>query len=233
MKPYLYATENFGKDWRDLSAGLPNYPINVVFEDHKNPNLLFVGNDIGVFYTLDRGQTWTQLKANLPPVVVRDLLVHSREGDLVVGTYGRGAWVGDISPLQQMTEDVRQSDFHLFDIESKPHKNRSQQARWGNYNIKGSNQLRTPNEPSGLEIWFRFKSTSDQPASLTVENNKGKVVRKQSLEAKAGLQKVFWNPGKNPPGEYKISLKHQGQTITKNARVKERWLWPVLNYKKN
>ena len=121
-----------------------------------NPNLLLVGNDVGVFYTLDRGNSWTQLKANLPPTVVRDLLVHPRAGDLVIGTYGRGAWVGDITPLQQMNQDIANGEFHLFDIESKPQTNRSQQARWGNYNIKGSNQLRTANETDGLEIWFMF-----------------------------------------------------------------------------
>ena len=99
MKPYLYTSNNYGKDWADISSNLPDYAINVIFEDHKNPDLLFVGNDIGVFYTLDRGNSWEQLKANIPPVVVRDLLVHPREGDLVVGTYGRAAWVGDITPL--------------------------------------------------------------------------------------------------------------------------------------
>ena len=233
MKPYLYATENYGKDWRDLSAGLPDYPINVVFEDHKNPNLLFVGNDIGVFYTLDRGKSWTQLNANLPPTVVRDLLVHPREGDLVIGTYGRGAWVGDISPLQQMNEDVTNSDFHLFDIEAKPQLNYSQQAQWGNYNIKGSNQLRTPNEPNGLEIWYRFKSSSDDKAQLTVEDADGKVVHQRDLEVKKGLGKIYWNTMRAAPGEYKVKLSYMDQTITKTSVVKDRWLWPVLNFKKN
>jgi len=69
-----------------------------------------------VFYTLNRGASWTQLKANLPSVVVRDLLVHPTAGDLIIGTYGRGAWVGDVSALQQFTKQVEASAFHLFDI---------------------------------------------------------------------------------------------------------------------
>ena len=232
MKPYLYATENAGEDWKDLSKGLPDYPINVVFEDHKNPDLLFVGNDIGVFYTLDRGKNWTQLKANLPPCVVRDLVVHPREGDLVIGTYGRGAWVGDISPLQQMNKDIAAKDFHLFDVESKPQMNRSQQAYWGNYNIKGSNQLRTPNEPTGLEIWYRFKSSADEKARLEIRDSTGKVIYSRDLTAKKGLQKTYWNTARANPGDYKVSLTYQGKTLKRDAKVKPRWIWPVQNFRK-
>ena len=152
FKPYLYVTEDFGKTWKDIGKGLPDYPINVVFEDHKNPDLIFVGNDHGVYYTLDRGETWIRMKENLPPVVVRDLLVHPTAGDLVVGTYGRAAWVTDITPLQQFTSELKKSDFHLFDIEAKPQLNFSQQASWGNYNIKGSNRIFTPNDQNGLEL---------------------------------------------------------------------------------
>lgn len=233
MKPYLYCTENYGDEWVDISAGLPDFPINVVFEDFKNPNLLFVGNDIGVYYTLDRGGIWTQLKANIPPAVVRDLLVHPREGDLVVGTYGRGAWVGDITPLQQMNEEVAASKFHLFDIEPKPQMNRSQQASWGNYNIKGSNQLRTPNEPTGLEIWFRFKETSaGENAILTIEDANGKRVYKRNIEIQAGFGRVYWNTSRASPGKFKVSLDYDGDTQSKTAIIKDRWIWPVLNFKK-
>jgi len=231
MNPYLYVTENYGAGWIDISVGLPDYPINVVYEDCKNPNLLFVGNDVGVFYTLDRGETWTQLEAELPPVVVRDLLVHPREGDLVIGTYGRGAWVGDVTPLQQWNPEVANSDVYLFDIEPKPQLNRSQQAEWGEYKIKGSNQLRTSNEPTGLEIWYRFKTSSDEKAQLTVESADGKEVHKRELEAREGLRKVYWNTRSAAPGEYKVSLTYKGKTLTKAAQVTERWQWPVLNYR--
>jgi len=230
--PYIYVTDDYGKNWKDISSNLPDYAINVVFEDHRNPDLLFVGNDIGVFYTLNRGDSWTQLKANLPPVVVRDLLVHKREGDLVVGTYGRGVWISDITPLQQLNDKVLESDFHLFDIEPKPQINFSQQASWGNYNIKGSNQLRTPNEPTGLEIWYRFNTCPDQTASLKVEDATGREVYKRDIIADKGVWKVYWNTMQAKPGEYKITLSYKGKSVSKTGIVQERWLWPVLNYKK-
>lgn len=231
MKACLYTSDNYGKSWRDISSNLPLSPINVVFEDYKNPDLLFVGNDMGVFYTLDRGDSWEQLKANLPPVVVRDLLVHPTEGDLVVGTYGRAAWVGDITPLQQMNEKVESADFHLFDIEPKPQMNFSQQASWGNYNIMGSNRIATPNETNGLELWYRFNTCPDQTASLIIENSEGKKVYEREIVVYKGIWKVFWNTIRAEPGEYKVTLSYKGKSVSKNGVVLERWLWPVLNYR--
>ena len=233
FKPYLYMTDDFGKSWEDIASNLPEYSINVVYEDKKNPDLLFVGNDIGVFYTLNRGRRWTQLKENLPPVVVRDLLVHPTAGDLIVGTYGRAAWICDVSPLQQFTRQVEESAFHLFDIEAKPQMNRSQQASWGNYDIKGSNQLRTPNESNGLELWFWFSETSGEKATLKVEDKHGKQMYRRELAVTKGIKKVFWNTVRAEPGEYRVSLIYKNETLSKKGVVKERWLWPVLNYKEN
>ncbi len=78
----------------------------MVVQDRKNRNLLVVGNDIGVFVSIDGGAAWTQLKANLPTVAVHDLTIHPRENDLVIGTYGRALWTGDITPLQELSADV-------------------------------------------------------------------------------------------------------------------------------
>jgi hypothetical protein len=232
FKPYLYKTTDYGKTWIDIAANLPDYPISVVYEDAKNPNLLFVGNDTGVFYTLDGAKTWTQLKANIPPVVVRDLLVHPRENDLVVGTYGRAVWVGDISPLQQFTPEVQDKAFHLFDIEPKPQLNYSEQARWGNYGMMGSNHLKTPNEENGLEIWYYFKDGGQGQAKLRVEDMDGNEIYTRDLDADKGLKRVYWNTFRADPGTYKISLTYNGETMTKKGVVEERWQWPVLHYKR-
>ncbi|TFH38694.1 MAG: hypothetical protein E4G95_02970, partial [Bacteroidia bacterium] len=229
--PYVYMTDNKGKTWTDISSNLPEYPVNVIFEDAKNPDLLFLGNDIGVYYSLDRGKNWQSLKENMPPVAVRDLLVHPREGDLVVGTYGRAAWITDITPLQQSTPDLLNSDFHLFDIEPKPQQNMSQQASWGNYNIMGSNQIRTPNETNGLELWFYFNHDGENNAVISVEDSQGKEMFKTEVPSKSGIKKIYWNTMRADPGTYTIRMEYNGRIITKQGVVKERWLWPVLNYR--
>ena len=85
FKPYLYRTDDFGATWRSISANLPNEPINVVWEDRKNPDLLFVGNDTGVFVSITGGTRWVKMNNNMPNVAVHDLLVHPRENDLILG----------------------------------------------------------------------------------------------------------------------------------------------------
>src|SRR6185295_16927411 len=87
--PYLYKTTNAGRTWTSIAGNLPRAPINVVIQDRVNAHALVVGNDIGVFVSIDDGAHWTRLKSNLPPAAVHDLTIHPRENDLVIGTYGR------------------------------------------------------------------------------------------------------------------------------------------------
>ena len=229
---YLYKTTDFGETWSDISSDLPHSPVNVIYEDRKNPNLLFLGNDKGVYTSLNGGKNWESFRVNMPPVMVRDLLIHPRENDLIVGTYGRGAWITDISPLQQFTEDIQSKDFSLFDIEPKPQINYSQQASWGSYQMTGSNHLRTPNEPNGLEIWYWFSDENKENASLIVTDITGKELFKKVFPVKKGIDKIFWDTEKVPPGKYSVALSLKDKTIIKQGVVKERLIWPVLNYNK-
>jgi hypothetical protein len=167
----------------------------------------------------------------MPPVVVRDLLVHPRENDLVVGTYGRGAWITDISPLQQFTAAVRESECYLFDIEPKPQMNFSQQAWWGNYHMTGSNHIHTPNEPVGLEIWYYFRENHDEKAKITITNEKGEEIHSRTIEPEQGMHKLYWNTLRSDPGEYTVTLAWNNNSISKTGIVTKRWLWPVLNFK--
>ena len=228
---YLFRTDDFGRSWTDISNNLPDSPVNVIFEDRKNPSLLFVGNDMGVYVTLDGGKSWQPLRSNMPPVVVRDLTVHPRENDLIVGTYGRAAWITDISPLQQFTEEVAGSEYHLFEIEPKPKQNYSQQSGWGNYHMTGSNHLRTPNEPNGLEIWYWFREASGGNAVLTVADDDGKEVFRREIIPARGISKLYWNTNRAEPGKYTVTLEFNGKKEIRKGQVKEGIFFPVLNYR--
>jgi len=70
VAPYLYRTTDYGRTWTAIAANLPAAPINVVVQDRKNARLLIVGNDLGVFVSIDGGARWAQMKANLPTVAV-------------------------------------------------------------------------------------------------------------------------------------------------------------------
>lgn len=230
MTPYIFVTNDYGKTWKKITDGLPNSPINVIIEDKKNDSLLFAGNDLGVYVSTDKGKSWHPLKANMPTTVVRDLMIHPRENDLIVGTYGRAAWITDISPLQQLTTEIKSKSLHLFDIEPKPQLNYSQQANWGNYQMMGSNHLNTPNEPNGLEIWYYQGNGLKNKTLLQIKENDGTVVFEKTLDSKPGIGKIYWNNRKANPGNYNVILSNGKIKESKTGTVLERWIWPVLNY---
>lgn len=103
-KPYVFRTRNYGKSWErivDENDAL-SYSLAVV-EDPKQPNLLFMGTDDGLYVSLDAGKGWEKYTHGFPTVPVKDLVIHPREDDLVIGTFGRSFWVlDDISPLRAL-----------------------------------------------------------------------------------------------------------------------------------
>lgn len=230
-KTYLYKTTDYGKSWSDISSNLPDSPVNVIFEDRKNPNLIFTGNDRGVFVTLNGAVSWQPLRSNMPPVVVRDLTIHPRENDLIVGTYGRAAWITDISPLQQFSPDVEKSEFHLFEVESKPKMNYSQQSQWGNYHMTGSNHLRTPNEPNGLEVWYYFRDNGKGNATIAITDLKGREVFRREVRQSKGIGKIYWNTNRADPGIYTVEMTFGSKKVTCRAVVREGIWFPVLNFR--
>ncbi|HEX6063620.1 MAG TPA: hypothetical protein VFZ04_05325, partial [Longimicrobiales bacterium] len=102
--PYVFATDDGGRTFRSIASNLPRGGpdfVHVIREDPVNPNLLYVGTDVGVYMTHDRGASWQKFMTGLPTTPVHDLLVHPRDRELIAGTHGRSIWVVDVAPLQQ------------------------------------------------------------------------------------------------------------------------------------
>ncbi|HTS37919.1 MAG TPA: hypothetical protein VMH04_19745 [Candidatus Solibacter sp.] len=108
FKPYLLKSADAGKTWSSVAGDLPESgPVLAFAEDTVNPNLLFAGTENGVYFTIDDGTHWVQLKGGLPIISVRDMAIQAREGDLVIATFGRGFYVlDDITPLRQLKTEV-------------------------------------------------------------------------------------------------------------------------------
>jgi photosystem II stability/assembly factor-like uncharacterized protein len=234
---YLYETTDYGRSWRSIAADLPSAPVNVVVQDGRNPHLLFVGNDIGVFVSIDDGGHWSRMTANLPTVAVHDLLVHPREHDLVLATYGRALWTGDISPLQEVTPETLHEDVHLFDVKPKARYDFGRQGM--NYELYGDKYIEVPNEPEAFVVNY-YLLAAQRRAQVTVEDAAGVIVRKIDAPGDRGLNRVLvlfatdrsrgatapGAPAPQPPlgiGTYRITLNVAGKTLTKTARVIE---WP-------
>jgi photosystem II stability/assembly factor-like uncharacterized protein len=116
FKPYVYKSTNRGGSWTAIAGDLPaNGPALALAEDHVNPNLLFLGTEFGLFFTVEGGTKWIRLRTNLPTIPVRDLAIQERENDLVLATFGRGFYVlDDYSPLRLVTKDVFSKDALIF-----------------------------------------------------------------------------------------------------------------------
>ena len=116
--PYLYTSNDNGKTWTSIAANLPKRgSVYSIAEDHENENLLFAGTEFGVFFTVDKGKEWTQLKSGIPTIAARDLAIQERENDLVVASFGRGFYVLDnYAPLREITPELLKKKSHIFKI---------------------------------------------------------------------------------------------------------------------
>ncbi|WP_369994214.1 WD40/YVTN/BNR-like repeat-containing protein [Winogradskyella sp.] len=117
--PYAYRTKNYGKTWERIvdENDVESYTLAIV-EDIEEPNLMFLGTDDGLYISMNAGEKWTKWTQGFPTTSVKDLVIHPREHDLVIGTFGRAAWVlDDIRPLREMAKNasVMSSNIKLFD----------------------------------------------------------------------------------------------------------------------
>lgn len=237
FKPYIFKSTDYGKTWSNISSNLPSQPVNVVWEDKDNSQLLFTGTDGGLFVSISGGESWVRFNS-IPPVPVKDLLVHKRENDLLAATFGRGIYTTDITPLKVMNKKFFNNDFFLFDIEPKPQMNYSEQARWGNIALMGNKHIATENEPNGLVINYYLKNDLKDSSKVEILDETGKTIKTLKGVKEAGFHSLLWSFDKTPagrrretaePGVYKIVLTVDGRSITKEGTVKPGWIWPVGN----
>jgi photosystem II stability/assembly factor-like uncharacterized protein len=98
--PYLFKSTDYGTTWTSVVGNIPSGSINVVREDPAVRDVLYAGNDFGVYVSRDGGKQWNVLGANLPSVEVTDLQIHPRDHLIVISTYGRGMWVMDARKIR-------------------------------------------------------------------------------------------------------------------------------------
>ncbi|HUC83146.1 MAG TPA: hypothetical protein VMR70_19710, partial [Flavisolibacter sp.] len=104
--PYLYVSEDYGATWSAVGKDLPMEPINVVKEDPKNENIIYVGTDGGLYVSFNRGQSFMMWTGGLPKSVpVHDIAFQERDNDIVLGTHGRSIYVANLADVQGLQQD--------------------------------------------------------------------------------------------------------------------------------
>ncbi|MBV9646164.1 MAG: hypothetical protein JO043_01730 [Candidatus Eremiobacteraeota bacterium] len=210
-QPYLFATGNFGATWRRIDAGLPrNVSSHVIRIDRRNPSILYVGTEQGVWYSTNRGAAWYPLKFNLPAVPVYDIQTHPKANDLILATHGRSFWIlDDLTPIQDAWRIGHGP--YLFAVRPD-----TLWAQWapvegGDQNSQPSNVFvgEGPKGPALITFWQRTPARS-RPA-IDIVNAAGEVVRhlrgsyqtdegtKYWVSNAAGYNRLAWDGTEDGP----------------------------------
>jgi hypothetical protein len=199
-KAYVYKTTDFGETWTSIANNLPEGNVNVIREDPKNRDLLYLGTEYELFISLNGGREWKQFMTGLPYVRIDDILVHPRDNDLIIGTHGRSIWIlDDITPLQQLSEKVMTAENHVFDVRpAVAYVNDTRRS----VSVESAKHFRGDNPDPGTAISYYLKSAAPADVTITISDVTGRVIRTLEGKKQAGLHRVQWNlrPGP-PPGQ--------------------------------
>ena len=234
-KPYLFMTEDGGKNWKSITKGLPEGTLLWrIVQDHVDPNLLFLGTEYGVYISLNKGKSWDKFSAGLPTISVRDLAIQKRENDLVLATFGRSFYVlDDYSALRDLDSELMKKDGYIF----KPRKALQYNQIYGGTSSDGGQTYYAKNPEYGANIKFYVKdapkslkqkrkktekenmsfvgwdaldnemSEQKNQSILVIKNKNGDVVSKISNPLKKGITNVNWSLSSSIPTTVKSGSK--------------------------
>jgi photosystem II stability/assembly factor-like uncharacterized protein len=199
--PYLFKTVDFGKTFTNITGNLPtdNY-LWVVKEDPRNPRLLYAGGELGLQVSFNGGEQWVRLHLkNLPPVAIRDITIHPRENDLILGTHGRSIWIlNDATFLQEMSEPVLGESAYLFSLRPALRFDGGGGRGGGGIGMGGNKPFAGPNPPYGAPISYYLKDRG--PAKIEVLDASGKLIRDLgTVPQEQGINRAVWDLRVQPP----------------------------------
>ena len=198
FKPYVMKSTDFGHSWSSIASDLPDGgPVQVIREHPRQPNLLFVGTEFGVFFTVDGGGHWTQLKSGIPGVPVHDIQIQARMNDLVVGTHGRGVYIlDDLAPLEHLAQAKQAQVAFMFPIRDELdfQPNATRNSGMGTSGFTGQN----PELGAGIAYTLNG-IPSGTKATISIVNGSGTVIRQMAANDKPGLFRQYWDMRVGPP----------------------------------
>lgn len=228
QEPWLFRSRDLGATFERVGAGLPAAALHALAESPRRRGLLFAGSGVGCHVSIDGGESFVRLDGRLPTVPVFDLVVHPRERDLVAATHGRGLWVADVAPLEQLTQDVLADAARLLEprlVTLAPR-------------LPGSSSYAAPrfhgeNPRDGAEFWYWLRDGVGDDVSLQVRDVGGRAVARLNGPGEPGLHVVRWNlsidvdaPGvpsirnaRLEPGDYLVLLEAGATSLQAKLRV--------------
>jgi hypothetical protein len=178
--PYIFMSDDYGQNWKNIGSTLPIAAVNVIKEDSENENVLYVGTDNGLYVSFNRGFSWQAFSKNLPKVAVHDLVVQPKAKHLIIGTHGRSLYKANIAPLQVFTDEIAAKSVHIFEINSI-----KKRGSWGSFWSKWF-------EGSTPEISIPFYVNSSRTIKVDVFSDTIKV-NSISLKVDEGFNEVIYD----------------------------------------
>jgi len=197
FKTYIYASGDYGQTWKPISANLTGEIARTLTEDTRNPDVLYLGTETGLFVSLNRGQSWQRIKANLPTVRIDEIALHPRDNAMILATHGRTIWILDhLEPIQELAAAMAAAaDADLFTPPAFAWYQRP--ARDRNYEFWGDQTFYGQNPPRAARLsWYLKKPAAS--VALKITDATGKQVREISGPVlansnKAGINMACWD----------------------------------------
>ncbi len=190
--PFIYKTKDYGKSWTAITNGIPHGMLSYahcIREDPVRRGLLYVGTENGLYVSFNDGEKWEPLQGNLPRAPVYWMVVQEHFNDLVVGTYGRGFWIlDDLTPIQQMKQEVRDANASLFPPRA------TYRFRPSVTPVTMSDDPSAGQNPQyGAAITYYLKSVPSGDVKVKIQDATGKLVRTLNATKNVGLNRITWN----------------------------------------
>ncbi len=211
--PYIYKTTNYGKSWKFISSTIPKSVfsyVHWVHEDPKREGLLYCGTENAIYVSFNDGQKWLPIQNNLPHAPVSQMVIQEHFNDLVLSTYGRGFYImDDITPLQQMTDDIVKSEVHLF----------IPRDTYRMHDVIGG-----PRGNSTAYINYYLKSVPKGSVSISIHDTNGNLVNTLRGSKNTGINRVPWDITYVPARQVKIRTKPPGNPhVVEEKRFRTTW----------
>jgi photosystem II stability/assembly factor-like uncharacterized protein len=194
---YVYVSNDFGQTWKSSNGNLPSFGeivVKAITEDQKNPDVLYLGTETGLFISVDRGASWIRPRTNLPDVRVDEITLHPRDNAMIVATHGRALWILDhLEPIQEYAAAAK-TDARLFTVAPSMYR---RPARDRNYEFWGDQTFFGENPPEAALIsWYQKRDVND--VALKITDAGGRTVREISgpvlaKSKSAGVQTACWD----------------------------------------
>jgi len=207
--PMLYYTDNYGKSFRNIASNLPAYVISVA-QDIEDPNLIFAGTQRGLYFSWDMGEHWQKWGKDFPTVPVADMKIHPREHDLIIGTFGRSAWILDnLEELRAAVKLVRSANAEKFQVLPIAPVFKTAYKRADGSRFPADGVFKGENRQGGLQVYIynaytKADSIKQKKMKVSLIGTGNEVLRTWYQSPKEGLAKFrfsFYEKGNGFPSK--------------------------------